>query len=242
MPYLSCPGLKAVLFDLDGTLVDSAPDLASALNRLLARAGYPPIALAQVHMMIGDGVPKLVERGFAAHKRALSAAEIDEFADLFVADYEPNSTVATRPFPGAIEVLGELKASGLALGVCTNKPEGATRAILSAFGMDSFFAAVVGGDTVPGARKPGPEPVFETLRRLGVENREAISVGDSANDVLAGHAARLPVIAVTFGYSRVAPAQLGADRLIGHFSELKEALAEVWSKARPSLTAARGGP
>ena len=229
MPYLSCPGLKAVLFDLDGTLVDSAPDLASALNRLLARAGHPPVPLRDVHAMIGDGVHKLVERGFAAHKHALSQDELARFADQFVADYEPNSTVATKPFPGAIEALAELKASGLALGVCTNKPEGAARAILAAFGMESFLGAVVGGDTVPGARKPAPEPVLETLRRLGVAGKEAISVGDSPNDVLAGRAAGLPVIAVTFGYSRVTPGQLGADRLIGHFSELKQALAEVWS-------------
>ena len=240
MSYPSCPGLEAVLFDLDGTLVDSAPDLAAALNRLLGQEGCQSVALGDVQMMIGDGVPKLVERGFAACGRALSEDEIDTFARRFVADYEPNSTVETRPFPGAIEALAELKAAGLALGVCTNKPEGATRGILAAFGMDAFFAAVVGGDTVPGARKPDPAPLRETLRRLGAGAEAAIAVGDSANDVAAARAARLPIVAVTFGYARVPAARLGADRLVGHFSELGRALAEAWAARPPREGGDRG--
>ncbi|MCC7017491.1 MAG: phosphoglycolate phosphatase [Rhodospirillales bacterium] len=237
MAYPSFAGLEAVVFDFDGTLVDSAPDLAAALNRLLAQEGYPPIALNDVQMMIGDGVPKLVERGFAARDRALTETERNEFARRFVADYEPNATVATRPFPDAVETLAELKSAGLALGVCTNKPEAATHEILAAFGMDAFFAAVVGGDTVPGARKPDPAMLRETLRRLGTKPSAAVAVGDSPNDVAAARAAGLPIVAVAFGYSRVPPGQLGADRLIGHFSELGRALAEVWA-ARPE----RGAP
>ena len=238
MAYSSFPGLKAVLFDLDGTLVDSAPDLASALNRLLAGEGRRAVGLGEVKGMIGDGVHKLVERGFAAAGRALGAGELDQLARRYVADYEPNSAVETRPFPGAIEALAELKGAGLALGVCTNKPEAATREILAAFGMESFFAAVVGGDTVPGARKPGPGTMLEALRRLGAGSRDAIAVGDSPNDVAAARAARLPIVAVSFGYSPIPSGELGADRVIGHFSELGLALAEI-SAARPFLTPER---
>jgi phosphoglycolate phosphatase len=241
MPYPSCPGLKAVVFDLDGTLIDSAPDLASALNRLLAREGLGPVALAQVQTMIGDGVAKLVERGFAVRGRNLSAGELGDLARRYVADYEPNSAVETRPFPGAREALGELRAAGLALGVCTNKPEAATRAILAAFGMDPFIAAVVGGDTLPGARKPDPATLRETLARLGAGAGQAIAVGDSPNDVAAARAAGVPIVAVSFGYSRVPPAELGADRLIGRFADLGPALAEV-CRARLALTPAPGGP
>lgn len=232
MPYPSCPGLKAVVFDLDGTLIDSAPDLAAALNRLLAREGFPSIRLAEVHTMIGDGVAALVERGFAAHGRALSAGELESLSARFVADYEPNSSVETRPFPGAIEALRALRAAGFALGVCTNKPEAATRSILAAFGMDPFIAAAVGGDTLPGTKKPEPATLRETLRRLGAEAGQAIAVGDSPNDIAAARAAGVPIVAVTFGYSRVPPAELGADRLIGRFADLGMALAEV-SRARP---------
>ncbi len=231
MPYPSCPGLKAVVFDLDGTLIDSAPDLAAALNRLLAREGLPPVRLAEVHTMIGDGVAKLVERGFATHGRTLSAGELERFSVRFVADYEPNSSVETQPFPGAIEALRALRDAGFALGVCTNKPEAATRSILAAFGMDPFIAAAVGGDTLPGTKKPEPATLRETLRRLGAEAGQAIAVGDSPNDVAAARAAGVPIVAVTFGYSRVPPAELGADRLIGRFADLGAALAEV-SRAR----------
>jgi len=241
MALSSCPGLKAVVFDLDGTLIDSAPDLASALNRLLARESLPPVPLADVHMMIGDGVAKLVERGFAAHGRSLGGAELENLARRFVADYEPNSAVETRPFPGVLAALGELGGAGLALGVCTNKPEAATRAILAAFGMDAHISAVVGGDTVPGARKPDPATLLETLRRLGAAPGQAIAVGDSPNDVGAARAAGVPVIAVSFGYSRVPPHLLGADRLIGRFADLGAALAEV-SRERLALTPLPGAP
>lgn len=232
MIYHTFPGLKAVLFDLDGTLIDSAPDLAAALNRLLAREGCRPVTLDQVKMMIGDGVPKLVERGFAAAGRALTPAEIDRLAGRFIPDYEANAAVETRPFPGTLEMLAELSGAGLALGICTNKPEGATREILAAFALQSFFAAVVGGDTVPGARKPSPEPMRALLARLGADPASALMVGDSPNDVAAARAVPIPVIAVRFGYTRVPPDQLGADRLIGHFGELPRALAETWAEAR----------
>ncbi len=234
MAYSSMPGLKAVLFDLDGTLIDSAPDLTSALNRLLAAEGRPAVAIAQVKMMIGDGVHKLVERGFAAGGQTLDAARLEALALRFIPDYEANATVATRPFPGVRETLADLAGAGLGLGVCTNKPEAATRAILAAFALDRFFAAVIGGDTVPGARKPDPRPMQAALDRLGASSASALMVGDSPNDVAAARAVRIPIIAVRFGYSRTPPDQLGADRLIGQFAELPRAMAETWAALRPN--------
>ena len=229
MGYPSIPGLKAVLFDLDGTLIDSAPDLMSALNRLLAAEGAAAVTIAQVKMMIGDGVHKLVERGFAAGGQTLEAPRLEALARRFIPDYEANATVETRPFPGVGEILAELAEAGFALGICTNKPEAATREILAAFALDRFFAAVVGGDTVPGARKPSPEPMQAALARLGASPAQALMVGDSPNDVAAARAVRIPVIAVRFGYTRTPPDELGADRLIGRFDELPRAMAEAWA-------------
>ncbi|MBM3566718.1 MAG: phosphoglycolate phosphatase [Alphaproteobacteria bacterium] len=229
MVYHSFPGLKAVLFDLDGTLVDSAPDLLSALNRLLAAEGRARIRLEQVKMMIGDGVRKLVDRGFSATGASPSQAELGRLTRAFIADYEANATVETRLFPGVTETLAGLRAAGLALGVCTNKPEAATREILSALAIESLFAAVVGGDTVPGAAKPDPRPVRALIERLGADSSAALMVGDSPNDIEAARRARIPVIAVRFGYTRTPPDELGADRLIGHFKELPGVLAETWA-------------
>lgn len=216
--------LKAVVFDLDGTLIDSAPDLHTALNRLLAGQRRPALTIEQVKMMIGDGVAKLIERAFAATGEAIAALELAAMAAAFLADYEMNSAVLTRPFPAVAETLARIKGAGYELGLCTNKPQAATLQILASLKLAEHFQAVIGGDLLAGVRKPDPRHLLAVLERLGVAASRAVMVGDNANDVAAAEGAGMPVILVTFGYSRIPAAELGADAVIGCFDELPAAL------------------
>jgi phosphoglycolate phosphatase len=214
---------QAVLFDLDGTLIDSLPDLAAAANRLLAAEGRDPLVPEQVRPMIGDGAARLVERVFAA-RGGLPGPELAPYLARFVADYEPRSAELTRPFPHVAETLAALKAAGTRMAVCTNKPSGATNRILSALGLAGYFDAVVGGDDAP-ALKPDPRHLLAALPRLDAAPADTAVVGDSINDVLAAKAAGLPCIAVSFGYARVPASELGADAVIDDFADLARALA-----------------
>ena len=184
---------KAILFDLDGTLVDSAPDIAAAVNELLAGRGLPPLTLAQVKSMIGNGVEKLVERAFAASGTPLSAAELDEANREMAPIYRRTSDRLTRLMPGAAEALARLHVAGIGMGVVTNKPQLATREILLHFGLAERLGAIVGGDAVT-RKKPAPDALLLALDQLQVEPHDALMVGDSVTDVeaarAAGHAGR----------------------------------------------------
>jgi phosphoglycolate phosphatase len=213
--------LKAVLCDLDGTLVDSAEDIRGALNELLAAEGRDSVDAAEIKTMIGDGVGKLIERALAA--RGGDPADAPRLTPRFLALYEPNAARSTRPYPGVPETLRALKARGLRIAVVTNKPESATREILASLDLAPLIEAVVGGDTAP-ERKPHPAPVLLALERLAVAPAEAVMVGDNHHDVSAARAAGVRAIAVTYGYSHVPHAELGAERLIATFPELLAAL------------------
>lgn len=213
---------RAVLFDLDGTLVDSLPDLAAAVNRMLAKAGRAPLEPAEVKAMVGDGAATLVARAFAA-RGGLPGADVAPLLADFLADYEPRSAELTRPWPGVVETLTALKARGLALAVCTNKPTKATREVLAVLSLDGFFEVVVGGDDTP-ALKPDPRHITLILDRLGLRADEAVMVGDSINDVLAAKAAGVASIVVGFGYARGPAAELGADHVINDFRQLLDLL------------------
>jgi phosphoglycolate phosphatase len=217
---------KAVVFDLDGTLVDSAPDLANALNALLAEERRRPVALDDVKAMIGDGAAKLVERAFAATGEAPDDG-IDGLTARFLGHYEGHATDLTRPYPGVRETLDRLKADGLVLAVCSNKPEGPTREVLRDLDLDGYFAAVVGGDTIPGVRKPDPRMLQAVLDAVRVPPNAAAMVGDNANDVAVARALGVPVILRADGYTRVPAAELGADAIIDHFAELPDVLARL---------------
>ena len=171
---------RTLLLDLDGTLVDSVPDLAAALNRLMAARGLAAFSRAEVTAMVGDGAAVLLARAFAARR----TAQDDGALDAFLIDYTANTAVETRPFPGVIAGLDGLAAAGWRLAVCTNKPEAAARALLAALGMDHYFSAVGGGDTFP-VRKPDPAHLIATLRAAGGDPGRAVMSGDHHNDVAA---------------------------------------------------------
>ena len=214
----------AIVLDLDGTLIDSAPDLHAAVSALLAEEGLPAPTLAAVTGMIGDGMAKLVERAFVAAGRPPSRDALPDLLRRFRAFYEgPDRPRLTRVYPDVAETLRRLRAEGVSLAVCTNKAEAAAVAILDELGLADLLDAVVGGDRVP-AQKPDPAHILATLDRIGADRSTAAMVGDSPNDIAAGLAAGLPVVAVSWGYTNVAPADLGAHCLIDRFADLPAAL------------------
>jgi phosphoglycolate phosphatase len=213
--------IAAVLFDLDGTLVDSLPDLAAAVNALLRELGRPALEDAAVARMIGDGVPKLVERALAAsdvRDIPLSAA-----IERFRAFYEADPTRLTRPYPDVAAVLLFLTHEHRPLAVCTNKVQQATRAVLEGLGLAPFFAQVVGGDVLP-RHKPDPDQLLFALERLGIAPAEAAMVGDHRNDVLAARAAGTRAIFAAYGYGQASLGDLEPDATIDRFSDLPAAL------------------
>ncbi len=215
---------KAVIFDLDGTLIDSAPDLRFALNRLMFDEGRRELSLEEVIGMIGDGVPKLVERGYRATGEVPDKDELADRVERFGRDYEVNATAHTKLFPGALNVLVDLKDNGILIGLCTNKPVQATLEILAEFEIEEFFDAVVGGDTLGGVRKPDPRHLQAVLDDLNVLPGQAIMVGDSANDIKVAKNANVKAIAVSFGYCHGPVSDLDANAVIDHFNQLRQAL------------------
>jgi len=215
---------EAVIFDLDGTLIDSAPDLRFALNRLLTNEGRRELSLDEVIGMIGDGVPKLVERGYRATGVVPDTAELAGRVVVFGRDYEVNATVHTKLFPGALTVLKALQEADVLVGLCTNKPVQATREILTEFKVEEFFNSVVGGDSLGGVRKPDPRHLQAVLDDLKVSSEVAVMVGDSANDIAVAKNAGVKAIAVSFGYCHGSVSALDADAVIDHFDQLVPAL------------------
>lgn len=215
----------AIVWDLDGTLIDSADDLASALNRLLAEQGLPGLAEEQVRTMIGDGAARLVERGFAAAGKPLGKSSCHDAVRRFLHLYGENPVQSTRVFDGALEVVDRLSRMGCVHGVCTNKPAAITAAILDRLGLKRSVHAVVGGDSTP-YKKPHPAPLLRCLDELG-PGLPAMVVGDSEIDLLAARAVDLPVIIVTFGYSRKPVQELGADALVEHLEQVPQVLSHL---------------
>jgi len=216
MPQPRFGHCDAVIFDLDGTLVDTVLDLGDSLNRLLAEYGRAPIRPEEIRRMIGDGAAKLVERGFLAAGGL--AAPLPALVKRFLDIYEPAAAARSQPFPGVPATLARLAAAGRRLGVCTNKPDEATRRILEALELAPYFGAVSGGD-VP-ARKPDARHLLGVVERLGALPARSLMVGDSMNDVTAARNAGMAVVVVSFGYTTLPAAQLGADAVIDEFPAL----------------------
>ena len=218
--------VAVLICDLDGTLVDSLPDLAAAIGELLEDEGRPGLVPEAVAAMIGDGVPKLIERALAATGGVPPAAALAALVARYLPIYEARMTELTRPYPGAIETLRALKAAGWRLAVCTNKPEAPSRAIVSGLGFEGLFEAISGGDSLA-VKKPDPGHLLGLLEVMGAAPGAAVMLGDSGNDVRAAQAAGLPAIVIAHGYGGTPARELGADRVIETFAELPAALASL---------------
>ena len=216
---------RTVVFDLDGTLVETAPDLINALNVILAREGLPPVPLQSARHTIGGGVQKLLERGLEAEGRDVTPAELARMTDDFIAHYAEHIADASRPFDGLEVALDELAATGHRLAVCTNKLEWLSKRLLDRLNLSPRFAAICGADTF-GVAKPDPTILRQTVERAGGDISATIMVGDAGPDVGVARRAGVPVIGVSFGYTEVPIADLKPDRVIHHYSELKAAVAE----------------
>jgi phosphoglycolate phosphatase len=215
---------SALVFDLDGTLVDSLPALAATLATTLGEIGAPALPSETVRSMIGDGTTALVERALAAS--GLPASLLSERLARFLALYEAAPARLTRPYPGVVETLRALQAAKRRLAVCTNKPQRATLAVLRGTGLDGFFASVVGGDVLA-VKKPDPAHLIAALDGIGATPDDAIMIGDNEHDVAMAKAAGVPVILVRYGYHRVPLATLVADIQIDAFAALPQAIARL---------------
>ena len=216
----------SIVWDLDGTLVDSAPDLASALNTILDKRGFFTHSIDVVRTMIGNGVPKLVERGFNAVGMRLEPAQLDELVAMFVKEYKTCATERTRPYPHIVETLEEIRGMNIPMGVCTNKPEAFTIQILEGLRLAKYFSSMVGGDTTS-TRKPDPQPVLACLRGLVSEPESSLMIGDSVHDVHAAHAAGVTVAVVPWGYRSAPVEELGADFVLRDIAALPGMIREA---------------
>jgi phosphoglycolate phosphatase len=217
---------EAVLFDLDGTLVDSVPDMAAALGEVMVEHGLDAHPRHRVATMIGHGVPALVSRAFAAHGRTVEGDAFERAVARYMELYEPRATRETRLFEGVSEAVRDLHEAGVRMAVCTNKPGAVSRDIVEAFGLSPYMGAVIGGDAGP-PRKPEPDLLLLALETLGVAAARSGMIGDSGADVAAARAAGLPVVVVEHGYTSIPAAELGADRVIASFHQLRSSLEAI---------------
>jgi phosphoglycolate phosphatase len=218
--------MLTIVFDLDGTLIDTAPDLISTLNLILAREGLPPVEYDAARRMIGGGAKGMIEKALAAEGRAGSKAELDRMFGGFIEYYAAHIADRSRPFPQLEATLDRLAGEGHRLAVCTNKLEWLAVRLLDTLQLTRHFAAICGQDTF-GMQKPDPQMLRLTIARAGGETSRAIMVGDSGTDIRTSRAATVPVIAVDFGYSEVPIALLRPDRIIGSFADLPAAIRDI---------------
>ncbi len=214
----------AVLFDFDGTLVDSAPDIIAALNRLLGELGHAHVDYHAFRTRAGDGARNLLEQVLTRRGASFTNAELPGLVERLLAHYYEIMTDNTRPYPAVPDILAEIYQSGMALAVCTNRTQATTDQLLRHFGLAQMFAAVLCADTVT-AKKPDARHLFEAMQRLGAAPERTIMVGDTATDVAAARNAGIKVVAVSYGYSARPAADLGADAILADFAKLPALLA-----------------
>jgi phosphoglycolate phosphatase len=224
--------VRIVVFDLDGTLVDTAPDLIGALNYILDREGLPPVPLHAARNMIGAGARRLIERGLELEGRPAGLDDITRLTSDFIDYYAAHIADASRPFDGLENALDDLAVSGYRFAVCTNKLEWLSKRLLDKLGLSSRFSAICGADTF-GVSKPDPAILQQTVARAGGQLSSAIMVGDAGPDIGVARRAGVPVIGVEFGYTEVPMADLKPDRLIGHMRDLPSAVRSLMLARKP---------
>jgi phosphoglycolate phosphatase len=218
--------MLTIVFDLDGTLVDTAPDLIGTLNVIFTQHGLPAVPLENARPLIGGGARAMIERALAREGRTCSPADVDALYAPFVTHYAAHIADCSRSYPHVESALDRLAGEGHRLAVCTNKLEWLSRRLLETLELAGRFAAICGQDTF-GVQKPDPEILRQTVQRAGGRLERAIMVGDSATDIRTAHAAGVPVIAVDFGYTDVPVAALRPDRVISSFAALPKVVADL---------------
>jgi len=214
-----------VVFDLDGTLIDTAPDLIDSLNHALASAGVPPVDYVAHRTHAGFGGRVMIERAFQAHRLDLSAERLERLQEAFLDHYTSQIPGRSSPFPGVLEAMGELRAAGYLLAICTNKPVRLAVSLMQALALEKEFAAICGADTFE-FRKPDPRHLTETIRLAGGDAERAVMVGDSRTDIDTAKAAGIPVVAVDFGYTDRHVREFEPSVVISGFAALTVGLVE----------------
>jgi len=217
-----------IVFDLDGTLIDTAPDLIDTLNVVFEREGLPPVAYDTARDLIGGGARTMITRGIESEGRVIEPAKLDQMFDDFIAHYSAHVADRSQPFPGLIDALDKLAAGGHRFAVCTNKLEGLSVLLLNKLKLADRFDAICGQDTF-GIQKPDPEILRRTIAAAGGNPQHAIMIGDSETDIRTARAARVPIVAVDFGYSERPVSEFKPDQIISNFTQLPEAIAAVFS-------------
>ena len=210
-----------LVFDLDGTLVDSVPDLRAAVNEMLRERGSRQLSLSEVKRLVGDGAPALVARALAAS--GADPAGVSDALARFLEIYEANAVRLSRPYPDVRETLTALRRRGYRAAVCTNKPQRATMAVIEGLGFLPLFDGIAGGDRFS-VKKPDPGHLLGLMGELGASVTATAMIGDNENDAAAAHAAAVPLVLMRYGYARVALESLAADALLDHFADLPAAL------------------
>ncbi|MFZ1816167.1 MAG: HAD-IA family hydrolase [Rhizobiaceae bacterium] len=223
---MSATTKRTLVLDLDGTLADTVLDLIPVLNRVTAPEGLPAIEMKNVGHVVGHGARRMIERAFSFHRRPLQTGQLDRLFDLFIEDYRANIALNTVLFDGAEDALERFAKAGWLLAVCTNKQEDLSRKLLEELGVMDRFAALTGGDTFT-FRKPDPRHLIKTVELAGGSPQGAIMVGDSVTDIDTALAAKIPVVAVDFGYSDRPVGELGPQAVISSFSQLWETVAAL---------------
>jgi phosphoglycolate phosphatase len=214
------------VFDLDGTLVDTAPDLVDTLNVMLTREGIPPVAYDAARMLIGGGVRPMLERALAEQGRVFATKDMDDLFGAFLTHYAEHIADRSRPFPGVERALDALAARGYVLAVCTNKLEWLSLRLLDALGLTQRFTAICGQDTFD-LKKPHPDMLRKTVAAAGGDIARTVMIGDSATDIRLAQAAQVPVVAVDFGYTEMPVATFKPDRIVSHYDGLPAAVFEL---------------